>query len=90
MSNITESFYVEITDTFGGEANYSWVKRFIVKARTFQGAISKVSKETGYSFKCVMATGDMNRYDAKGNCICAFVEYADEFNIQQPRITWIK
>jgi len=89
MKNNTESFYVEITDTFGGEANYCWVKRFIVKASTFRGAISKVSKETGYSFKCVMSTGDMNRYDAKGNCVCAFVEYADEFNTDQSRIVCI-
>jgi len=89
MSNTNESFYVEITDTFGGEANYSWVKRFIVKARTFRGAISKVSKETGYNFKCVMNSGDMKRYDAKGNCVCAFAEYADEFNTDQSRIVCI-
>jgi len=46
MQNTKQSFFVEITDTFGGEANYSWVKRFIVRASTFRGAISKVSKET--------------------------------------------
>jgi len=77
MPKTTESFFVEITDTFGGESNYSWVNRFIVKASTFRGAISKVSKETGYSFKCVMSAGDMSRYDAKSACICAFVSYAE-------------
>ena len=89
MSKNTESFYVELTDTYGGEANYNWVKRFIVRAGTFRGAISKVSKETGYSFKCVMDSGEVKRYDVNGNCICAFVEYADEFNIQQSRIVCI-
>jgi len=77
MPKTTELFFVEITDTFGGEANYSWVKRFIVRAGTFRGAISKVSKETGYSFKCVMSSGDMNRYDTKSACICAFVSQAE-------------
>jgi len=77
MQNTKQPFFVEITDTFGGEANYSWVKRFIVRASTFRGAISKVSKETGYSFKCVMSAGDMSRYDAKSACICAFASYAE-------------
>jgi len=89
MPKTNKSFYVELTDTYGGEANYSWVKRFIVRASTFQGAISKVSKETGYRFKSVMDSGDMKRYDAKGNCVCAFVEYADEFNTDQHYIVCI-
>ena len=25
-------FFVEMTDTYGGEANYSWVNRFLVTA----------------------------------------------------------
>ena len=25
-------YYIEMTDTFGGEANYCWVNRFIVRA----------------------------------------------------------
>ena len=25
-------YFVEMTDTFGGEANYSWVNRFLVNA----------------------------------------------------------
>jgi len=25
-------YFIEITDTFGGEANYSWVTRHVIKA----------------------------------------------------------
>ena len=36
-------YYIEVTDTFGGEANYCWVKRFTVESSSFQGAIAKLS-----------------------------------------------
>jgi len=42
--------YLELTDTFGGELNYSHVTRFKVKAKTLQGAVRKVSMETGLRF----------------------------------------
>ena len=40
-------YIVEITDTFGGEANYCWVKRFAVKAKTIQGAMTALAKYQG-------------------------------------------
>ena len=40
-------FFVEMTDTFGGEPNYGWVHRFKVRAASPMGAIRKVSHETG-------------------------------------------
>lgn len=36
-------FYVEYTDLFGGERNYSWVNRFKVWASTPMGAVRKVA-----------------------------------------------
>jgi hypothetical protein len=66
-------YFIEMTDTFGGESNYSWVNRFIVESVSFMGAIRKVAKETGYSVHKVMDCGDFARYDAKGACICFFV-----------------
>ena len=33
-----ETFHIEVTDTFGGEANYCWVKRFKVTAKSELGA----------------------------------------------------
>ena len=39
-------YFVELTDTFGGEANYCWAKRYKVAASSFNGAIRKVAKDT--------------------------------------------
>jgi hypothetical protein len=71
------TFLVEVTDTYGGEANYCWVKHYAVTANTQRGAICKVAKETGYRFR-----SDGLRYNVKGAAVCAFVfepgEYAAE------------
>jgi hypothetical protein len=67
------TFNVEVTDTFGGEANYCWVRRMQVKASSLRGAISIVSRESGYSFRKDYDCGDMARYSARGACVCAFI-----------------
>ena len=41
------TFYFEMTDTFGDDLNYCWLKRFKVKANTLHGALCKLSKEVG-------------------------------------------
>ena len=74
MSKCKEIFYVEVTDTFGGEANYCWVRRFKVHANTMRGAAIKVGRYFGAKMKCVGDYGDLRRYDFKGAAICAFVE----------------
>lgn len=78
-------YFVEMTDTFGGEANYCWVNRFVVEASSFMGAIRKVAKYTGYSgrIKKTMDCGDFVRHDVKGAAICFMTSWADEFNTQQ-------
>lgn len=35
-------YFIEMTDTFGGDANYCWVNRFIVSASTPRGAMRRV------------------------------------------------
>jgi len=70
-------FYVEMTDTFGGEANYSWVNRFLVKAKTMRGAIGKVTRRTGYPARKDYDTGDMARYNVPRYSICYFVNWSD-------------
>lgn len=63
-------FYAEVTDTFSGEANYCWVRRYKIKASTFTGAIRKVP-----GFKWRIDYGDdMIRYNAIGAAVCCFVE----------------
>lgn len=70
-------FFVEMTDTFSGEANYSWVNRFLVKASTMRGAIRKVTHATGYPAKMDYSTGDLARYNVPGCALCYFVSWAD-------------
>ncbi len=68
-----EQFYVEVTDTFAGDANYCWVNRYLVSASTQRGAISKVARATGYRFRRAWSDCESARYDARGARVCAFV-----------------
>ena len=78
MSKSTKSLYiVEMTDTYGGEANYCWVKRFLVKASSPRGAIRIVTNETGDSVELSML-GEVTAYDSKLGCIRYFVEETDK------------
>ena len=58
------TFYFELTDTFGGDLNYCWLKRFKVNAKTLHGALCKLSKEIGFNFR-----NNGSYYKAKGACI---------------------
>ena len=71
-------FFVEMTDTFGGEANYSWVNRFLVSASSELGAIRKVTRRTGYPARSV----GCDRYNVPGACIRYFVEWVDPEMVQ--------
>ena len=71
-------FAIEITDTFGGEANYSWVKRFSVEAKSILGAVQKVARDQGGGWRVEYNNGDFARYNLKGACVCMFVEYAED------------
>jgi hypothetical protein len=66
-------YFVEITDTFGGEANYSWVTRHCVTASSARGAMWKVSRDSGLSWHCVDKTWDTKRYDSQSGATCAFI-----------------
>ena len=72
-----QTYFVEVTDTFGGDANYSWVNRFLVRAVSMRGAISKVTRETGYHARVRYDCGDVTRYDATSACICYIVSEAE-------------
>jgi len=74
-------YFVEMTDTFGGEANYCWVNRFIVSASSERGAMRKVAKKTGFAVRSV----GCDRWDAVGACVCWFVEFAADADIQRYR-----
>ena len=73
-----EKFYFELTDTYGGEANYCWADRVEVAAKSLRGALQKLSHYTGYNFR---KTYD-DRWDATKACVCAFL-IEDEYSIDQ-------
>ena len=66
-------YFVEITDTFAGEANYSWVTHLKVKANTMQGAINKVAKSTGLQWRKDEDYGYMLRYKSQSGATCFFI-----------------
>lgn len=77
MKQTKQMYFIEMTDTFGGESNYSWVNRFLVQSISIRGAISKVTRETGYHARLDYNYGDMARYNATAANICYFVQEAD-------------
>ena len=64
-------YFVEETDTFGGEANYSYVNRYIVKASTERGALRKVASN---GWRMVYD----GRADSESGLTCWSVEWIDE------------
>lgn len=71
------NFTAELTDTFGGEANYSWVKRFNVYTADVDDmadAIRQAKRHFGIGrTKRTIDSGDMVRLDVVGACVCLFV-----------------
>jgi hypothetical protein len=64
----------EVTDTFGGEANYSWVERGTVKAATESGAIRAAKRAAGLCGRHRTTDfGDCLRCDMVGRCVVLFV-----------------
>ena len=67
------TFNIEVTDTFGGEANYSWVRRYTVKAKSFRGAIQSLARQYGSGWVKEVECGDYAQYRLKGCAICCFI-----------------
>lgn len=68
IENYFDSFYfVEVTDTFGGECNYCWLRRYMVQAKNQRAAMLKVAKHEGYSVKY-----DGNMFLGKHACIAIY------------------
>lgn len=61
-------YFIEFTDTYGGEANYSWVTRSIYRAKSKRGAARILSNETGLIFRF-----DGVKYVSKSGATCAFI-----------------
>lgn len=80
-----QTFHVEITDTFAGEANYCWVERYEVSAKNEAGAMRKIANYRGSKpgWRQTANYGDSVRYDHKLAPICMFIECANPDNETQ-------
>ena len=80
MRTSVYTFHLEVTDTFGGDANYCWVKRYAVRARTARGAMRVLARHYGGYWNLDYDCGDLQRYNMHRAAICCFVSYPNEFD----------
>ena len=76
----TMKIHIEVTDTFGHEANYSWVRRYEEEVPTTLSRYAlarRVKKIVGWTGKrCVTADyGDMLELRPQGECVVCFVTF---------------
>jgi hypothetical protein len=78
------TYEIEVTDTFGGEANYCWVKRGETRAQSRRGRIEAAKRLAGWGGWCrvhVDDSGDMltlRPTATSGVCQIAFVTYKEQ------------
>ncbi len=79
-------WFVELTDTYGGEANYSWVTRVKVQAKTLKHAVRRFSKDEGFTGRVVFDYAIPDelgtvRYLVRDAALCFFVSHwSDEYH----------
>lgn len=66
--NMKTIFYIEVTDTFGGDLNYCWIRRYAVKANTERGAMRVLGQHEGCALR-----NDGACWRFVGACIAAYV-----------------
>lgn len=81
---------IEYTDTFGGEANYCWVRRAYIKGNPSDRAIVRRAKAwagmTG--LRCDTSThGDMLEIRPRNVCQIIFAAYCDDEYVQGDNLT---
>lgn len=68
---------IEMTDTFGGEANYCWVRRATIEApctSTSAMLVRRAKRALGITGRHKTTDwGDLIRLDLAGACICIFI-----------------
>ena len=71
-------YSVEMTDTFAGEANYSWLRTACIDAPSDASArllIRRAKSALGVStpHRVTYDCGDQIRLDLRNHCICIFI-----------------
>ena len=68
---------IEMTDTFGGEANYCWVRRASIEApctSTSAMLVRRAKRALGITGRHKTTDwGDLIRLDLSNACICVFI-----------------
>lgn len=72
--------HVEVTDTYGGEANYSWVRRHELRdleGKSDLAIVRRVKREIGWSgHPCrTEQLGDGIRITPRGICQVCFIDF---------------
>ena len=84
MENLTRNkrkknlYIIEMTDTYGGEPNYCWARRYKTESVSIVGAVTKLSKHYGRNFRVDYCDGFSARYNAVGASICVFIDEVDK------------
>lgn len=78
-----ELWRVEVTDTYGGEANYSWCRRYTFRAPAGtkqRGIMQRAKACAGYTGVRgdVASFGDSYEYRPRGECVVMFVTWSEE------------
>ena len=74
-----KTYEVTLTDTMGGEPNYSWVHREVIKVKdeiTTKGLSwhgRRAVGLTGVRSSCFVDFGDMIRIDFSAQCVVMFI-----------------
>lgn len=80
-------YLVEVTDTFGGESNYSWVKRYTIEGSMSVGSgadrklVRDAKRAAGWSGRTVWNShGDMIevRPRSRSVCVVMFISFIGE------------
>ena len=78
MKTEKQTFFVQITDVFGGEANFAWVTRHKITAKNLKGALQKLARTSGINWRINDDCGDSWRYDSISGATCALIAYWGE------------
>ncbi len=67
------TYYIEVTDTFGGELNFCWIRRYQVRASSERGAMRVVGNHEGFAMR-----NDGYKWQFKNASIAAYVVDLDD------------
>lgn len=88
-------YQVEVTDTFGGEANYSWVRRYVIEGsmdigtRADRKLVRDAKKAAGWTgLRCVTDyCGDQITLRPRKACWIMFITYIDTSMDNEPDLS---